>query len=125
MCPLSAYSVTSSITPSHNKSIAMSQTEDTDRHEHHDELADIVTDESAAKAKAAAAKSAIGAGSASTGRRRVRVTSMNDASEVIKEVDDVLLHEGEIVHVPVVKGEFTSLPASVQQFIAEYVSISI
>lgn len=101
-----------------------------DHHEHHDELADLVTDEGAAKAKAAAAKgsgsSQAGSGAPGSGitaRRRVHLTSLNEASEVVREVDDVLL-QGETVHVPVVKGEFTALPAAVQQFIAEYVSLS-
>jgi hypothetical protein len=100
-----------------------------DHHEHHDELHDVVTDEGAVKAKAAAVKgssSQAGSGapgSGGTARRRVHLTSLNEASEVIREVDDVLLQQGQTVHVPVVKGEFTALPAAVQQFIAEYVSL--
>ena len=86
-----------------------------------EEGADEVSRDSADKAKIAASKDLI-----KTGRHRVRMTSMNDATIVVKEVDDVTLHEGEhegeVVHEPVVKGEFTKLPSEVQQFIAEYVS---
>jgi phosphoenolpyruvate carboxykinase (GTP) len=80
---------------------------------------DVVTDEAAAKARQAAA-----AGGKGPVKHRVRISSMMEASEIVREVDDVMIHEGEIVvHVPVVKGEFTALPVTVQQFVAEYVSI--
>lgn len=55
-------------------------------------------------------------------RHRIRLTSTMEASEIIRETDDVSVPELGVVHVPVVKGDFLSLPHAVQEFIAEYVS---
>lgn len=81
--------------------------------------------------KAAILQSAAGAslavpGNVNTGTgvvtHRVRLTSTMEASEIIRETDDVSVPEVGVVHVPVVKGDFLALPHSVQEFIAEYVS---
>lgn len=82
--------------------------------------------------KAAILQSAAGAslavpGNVSTGTgvvtHRVRLTSTMEASEIIRETDDVSVPEVGVVHVPVVKGDFLALPHSVQEFIAEYVDL--
>jgi len=44
-------------------------------------------------------------------------------SDIVGEVDDVTVPDVGVVHVPVVKGDFTHLPLKVQEFIATYVSI--
>jgi len=54
---------------------------------------------------------------------RYRMTSFMSPNEIVSEVDDVTVSNVGVVHVPVVKGEFTKLPQGVQQFIAEYVNI--
>jgi phosphoenolpyruvate carboxykinase (GTP) len=54
---------------------------------------------------------------------RLRMTSFMATSDIVGEVDDVTVPNVGVVHVPVVKGEFTKLPAKVQEFIATYVDI--
>lgn len=54
---------------------------------------------------------------------RTRMTSFMDASEIVSEVDDVSVPKVGLVHVPVVKGDFTHLPVKAQQFIAKYVNV--
>lgn len=57
--------------------------------------------------------------------RRVRLNSLSDLpnDEFIHEVDSVDLPGIGEVQVPVVKGDFTTLPVRVQQFIARYVNV--
>lgn len=55
-------------------------------------------------------------------KHRTRVDSFMDGGELVREIDDIVLPEVGLVQVPVVKGDFTSLPPKVQQFIAKYVS---
>lgn len=45
-----------------------------------------------------------------------------DGGELVQEVDDIMLPEVGLVHVPIVKGDFSSIPQKVQHFIAKYVS---
>lgn len=98
-------------------------------------LASTMSSASIALRKAAILQSAAGAsggpvpsnvnaagGTGGVVRHRVRLTSMMEASEIIRETDDVSVPEVGVVHVPVVKGDFLSLPHNVQEFIAEYVS---
>jgi hypothetical protein len=56
-----------------------------------------------------------------TRRVRLNSTTMN-AKEMIQEVDRVVLPDVGAVNVQVVKGDFSTLPIRVQQFIARYVS---
>ena len=53
--------------------------------------------------------------------RRVRMNSTNQLADMIQEVDRVELPGIGAVNVKVVKGDFTTLPSRVQQFIARYV----
>lgn len=53
---------------------------------------------------------------------RMRLDSFMDGGEIVQEVDDIMIPEVGMVQVPVVKGDFASIPANVQQFIAKYVS---
>lgn len=54
---------------------------------------------------------------------RVRCDSFTQSEKLIEDVDDVTLPGLGLIHVPVVKGDFSALPESVQQFIAKHVSL--
>lgn len=54
---------------------------------------------------------------------RMRMNSFRDVGDIVQEVDDIMLPEVGLVHVPVVKGEFSSIPVKVQQFVAKYVNL--
>lgn len=54
---------------------------------------------------------------------RVRTNSFTEVTDIVQEYDDILLPEFGLVQVPVVKGDFSSVPIKVQQFIARYVQI--
>lgn len=56
------------------------------------------------------------------GHHRTRTNSCLDGGELVQEVDDIMLPEVGLVHVPIVKGDFSSIPPKVQEFIAKYVS---
>jgi len=57
----------------------------------------------------------------SNGHHRTRMNSFMDGGEIVQEIDDVMIPEVGMVHVPIVKGDFSSIPAKVQEFIAKYV----
>lgn len=51
------------------------------------------------------------------------MNSFMDGGEIVQEIDDVMIPEVGMVHVPIVKGDFSSIPVKVQEFIAKYVDI--
>ena len=55
-------------------------------------------------------------------KSRIRVTSMMDQKEIVKQVNDIHVPSLGTVKVPVVKGFFLELPSRVQEYVAKYVS---